>query len=673
MLASVASIVTITYFLTQRMERRYVSSARVLIKPAPAITHGTRILQEVTSLATYLEILKSRDMIESVVEKLREDESGLSIFAFPDPVWKLSTRITARSIRPANIIVITVTDVTPRGAMVMANAVSQSFAMESADLARARVMEKKRFIEASLPLARESLDEAESALKEFKLKHHIISGAGGTTIEKHVADLSAEKKRILAEIRMKEESLVALKKEIEKQNEALGVSLASIEDVPLSLLRDDLFRLSQEKRLYLQAGLSPTHARIVEIEDKMERIRTEIEERVRGRKGDALLIVDPLEMIKDISKKIVDIEFELLELGTKLKVTDEMLDEYRKELEKFPEKEFELAALERAYEFSAGLSTTLLEKYEEARFAEVSEVGDIVVIEEARLPTAPVFPNVRRNILFAIVFGLGLGIAGVILAEYADTTVREVSEIEKQLSMPAIGVVPLYRGGLISDDMKEKSILETFKRIRTNLKFLTVDGGSPKTVLITSTLEDEGKTLLTANLGVVLAGGGKRVLIVDGDMRKSTIHRLFGMNSKPGLTDLLIGDVGLDEVVRETSVENLFILPAGSVSPSPPELLDSDRMKKIVGEIKLSYDNILIDSAPVLFCTDSLILASMTDGVILVVQMRGPRRERIISAIGSLRDVEANILACILNKAAKSDYYGSYHYYHGYGYGERGA
>ncbi len=668
-IGSVVSIVAITFLLTQRMEKVYISSAKVLIKKPPIITQGTRIIEEATSMATYLEILRSRDMMKPVAEKLKEAQPSLSIFSSSDPVGALLGHISTRPIRDANIIVITTSDRTPQGAMLMANTVSECFTLESANLAKARIRETKHFIEASLPVAQERLQEYENILKEFKQKHHIISDKTGSSIEGHISKLESERNSLISDIKMKKGTLKALKEELGRQNEALKSSLASVENVSLSTLRGDIVRLSQDKMLYLQAGMSEDHPKIVGIEGRISRIRNEIEEKVIGREGESMLMIDPFEMVSTISRRIIEGRFGLLELETKIAAIEEMLSEYRKKQEEFPDKELELAAIERAYKFNESLYGNLLQRYEEAKLAEISEVGDIVVIEMARLPPGPIFPNVKRNIIFGLIFGLGIGIAGMIIAEYTDTTIREVSDVEKYISTPVIGVVPLYSGEIVSNDMKDKFIIEVYKRIRTNLKFLIVDGNPPKTLLLTSAIEGEGKTIQVANLGIVLAGGGKRVLLVDTDLRKPTLYRLFNIERKPGLTDFLVGDVEMDGVIKSTDIDNLFIIPSGSSPVSPPELLDSERMRKIIEDARSSYDIVIFDSPPVLTCTDAPILSSMVDGVILVVEMKGPRRELVSSARMSLHDVKARVLACILNKASKGDHYGSYHYYYGYGYG----
>ncbi|OYD13703.1 hypothetical protein CH333_10275 [candidate division WOR-3 bacterium JGI_Cruoil_03_44_89] len=663
---SVICLVCVTFLLTQRMPKIYRTSSKVLIKQPPTVVQGTRIIEEATSIDTYLEILKSRDMMEFIVGKLKENGSTLPIIDMDDPASEILSRIGVTSVRAANMIVITVRCESPEGAMILANTVSDCFSEQSANLAKAKIKETKSFIEDQLPISEKRLEECERALEEFKRRHHLLSETGGGLLQQQIAELENQENAVVIEMRMNEEALRSLETELERQNQELTASLTSIQNVSISELRDELMELNRERMLYLQAGLTTDNSRILDLGKRIESTRKEIEKRVTGRKGDELLMLDPLDMVSDLSKKIVHTRLHILDLRAKLDAIDDLLGEYRDELEKYPEKEYELAGLKRAYEFNEGVYNMLLQRYEEAKLAEVSEVGDVMVIERARLPVRPISPDMRRNILFALVFGIGLGVAGAVFAEYIDTSIKESSDIERWFSIPVIGVVPTYTGGLIYDEVKEQSILEVYKRIRTNLKFVRSGDKTPRTVMVTSATQEEGKTTISANLATVLAGGGSEVLLVESDLRRPSLSKLFGVNRKPGLSDYLIDEAQLEDVLRCTDVKGLHLLPSGSTPVSPPELLDSARMRELIQKLSTTYDMVFFDSPPILPCTDGLIIASMLDGVILVVQTKGPRRELIASAQSALLAVDAKILGCILNRGSREDYYGLYHYYYGY-------
>lgn len=211
--------------------------------------------------------------------------------------------------------------------------------------------------------------------------------------------------------------------------------------------------------------------------------------------------------------------------------------------------------------------------------------------------------------------------------------------------------------------LPKSPISEAYRTIRTNLQYSSVDKPL-HTLMFTSSGPGEGKSTTIANMAVVLAQAGKKILLVDTDLRKPTLHYFFRVPNSLGLTNLLAGGFHLKEVIRETSVEGLHLLPSGPIPPNPAELLGSEKMKQAVEEMKSAYDLILFDTPPVIAVTDAQILASELDGVILVVHSGKTNREMAVKAKGLLETVHANLLGVILNHnkmERKKDYY--YYYY----------
>lgn len=205
-------------------------------------------------------------------------------------------------------------------------------------------------------------------------------------------------------------------------------------------------------------------------------------------------------------------------------------------------------------------------------------------------------------------------------------------------------------------------ITEQFKTIRTNIQFASIDR-KIQTIIVTSSDPGEGKSTTLANLGVVLAQQQKRVLIIDSDLRKPTVHFTFQLPNKTGLTNVLTRQLDFDSAVLETAVPNLEVLPSGPLPPSPSELLASKAMEEFIKELEETYDYILLDAPPVNAVTDPQILSKLTDGVIFVVRSGKTESESAISAVDKLKKVEANILGAILNDNDTKDT--RYYYYYG--------
>jgi capsular exopolysaccharide synthesis family protein len=228
---------------------------------------------------------------------------------------------------------------------------------------------------------------------------------------------------------------------------------------------------------------------------------------------------------------------------------------------------------------------------------------------------------------------------------------------------------------LASAEQLKAPVAEAYRTLRTNLQFSQLDRPI-KTILITSSIRGEGKTTTSVNLGIILAQTGKKILIVDTDLRRPRIHRAFNTGRDVGLTNLLMGESTLDDVVIPADVPNLWILPSGPLPPNPAELVATERMRSLINYMSSKYDIVLFDSPPLVAVTDAALLATEVDGLLLVVEAGALPRELLKQGLDRLNNVKANILGTILNNVnlqKGSYYYYYYHYYHyDYAYADKG-
>lgn len=297
-------------------------------------------------------------------------------------------------------------------------------------------------------------------------------------------------------------------------------------------------------------------------------------------------------------------------------------------------------------------------------------VSRIEMFEAAMLPTHPISPRVMETVAGAAAIGLALALAGVFLIEYLDDTVRSSEEVARLSQVPAIATIARMAGDRYSDKLVTvrdplSPIAEAFRGLRTGVRFASVDRPL-RTLMVSSAGPSEGKSITAANLAVVFAEAGQRVLLVDSDLRRPVQHRVFGVSNLHGLSEgILESNPGVLEHVQYTDIQNLYVLTSGAIPPNPSELLGSDRMVGVIKELKGSFDLVVFDSPPVLVVTDAAVLGSRVDGVLLVTDAGRTTRRAVQAAADELRRARIPVLGAVLNRAGeRGSNYGYGYYYH---------
>ena len=319
---------------------------------------------------------------------------------------------------------------------------------------------------------------------------------------------------------------------------------------------------------------------------------------------------------------------------------------------------------------------SLLKSYEDIRLAEAGTLDNLVVVEPPQLPERPISPRTLTNTLLAAVVGAMLGVGTAFLIEYLDDTIKMPEEVERAMGLTTLGAITQIEGikepidGLITSTHPKSPVAEAYRVLRTNLQFASV-GSSLPTLMVTSAGAGEGKTTTLANLGVALAQAGKRVILVDTDLRRPSLHKFFGLPNSIGLTSMLLDEnLAVRDAIVHTDVPNLSLLCSGPRPPNPAELLEHPRLDQIIAALQGEADAVLFDSPPLLAVADATILSRKVQGVLLVVEMARTRTEMCRRAVEALRQVEAKLLGVIMNKISKQR--GSYYYYYYYHYYDSG-
>lgn len=365
----------------------------------------------------------------------------------------------------------------------------------------------------------------------------------------------------------------------------------------------------------------------------------------------------------------------------------EAMEKQKTEANKLNESAIEYSLLKRDLETNRTLYEGLLEKLKEAGVAAGLRSNNFRLVDAARKPTTPTEPNIPRNLSFALALGLTAGVGLAFVLEALDNTVCTPEQAQAISALPSLGMIPL--GSLIGEvgaprlavatskeavelvtqARPQSQMAESYRALRTSL-LLSSLGTPPKVILVTSALPQEGKTTTSMNTAIVLAQKGSRVLIIDADLRRPSVHKALGMGPRTGLSNVLTGSAQLHQaIVHSTVIPTLFVLTAGTPPPNPAELLASTNMRDVLNELREQYDHIVIDTPPTLSVTDAVLMSTSADSVVLVIRSGQTTRQALRRARDLLVRVNARIAGVLLNAAdlKSADYYYYYEYRGKYG------
>jgi succinoglycan biosynthesis transport protein ExoP len=303
---------------------------------------------------------------------------------------------------------------------------------------------------------------------------------------------------------------------------------------------------------------------------------------------------------------------------------------------------------------------------------ESSSPVKVSVVRTADLPEAPVSPRTKLNIALGLLVGLAVGVGAAVLRETLDTSIKGVEEVQKLLELPTLGLIAFdadtEKRPLIVHVDPQSTRAEAFRQLRTNLQFVDVDR-KPRSIVVTSSVPQEGKSTTTCNLAIALTQAGLRVILVEADLRRPRLASYLGLEGAVGLTDALVGRADLDDLLQHWGEGgNLQVLASGPTPPNPSELLGSEQMGELLAELEGRCDLVLLDAPPLLPVTDAAVLAAHASGAIMILRSGHTTREQAMRSVEILRGVDAHVYGVVINmvptKGPGAHKYG----YYGYGY-----
>jgi capsular exopolysaccharide synthesis family protein len=668
LIASFAAVFGATCLLTAASPRVYRATATMLVSEpagrAPGASAGEDQLQVMTAalsapdIETHATLLQGRSTADATSAWLKEHR-GANVDSS-----SIERAIHASVVPRTHLIRVNAHAGSADDARELANATVQAYAEMNRNRVRGSSENASRYLKEQLAVAKDNLAGAEEALRAFKESTRTVApdAAAGELLGR-AASLRADTDKTRADLAEAEERLREVREQLEKQNKSIGTSRVR-DNTVVEQLRAKLVDLEGQRLLFESQYTDAFSAPLDQIDEQIriarEQLDSEIRSIVRGGGGD-------LTMQQDLVGQLIEGEAETAALRARERQLQGELDETGRELEKIPARQIRLARLQRQVDVAQGIHSDLLRRAQELEVGRVMALGNTEVVEAAGAPLLPVKPNVPVNLSLGILLGLVVGTGIVLLQGQLDDRVSSEADVARFSEAPVLGAVPVFEGqgptaALPSLTLRGRAV-DAYCSLRVNLSFLTprTEG---HTVLVTSAEPAEGKTTTALNLAIVAAESGRRVILVDADLRGPSIHRLLGTGEAKGLSDVLAGQAALPDVVQRFDGTGLSLIGAGTIPPNPTDLLDSEQMRSLVELLRREADMIVFDSPPLLLAADSLVLASLSDTVLAVCEPGATHGRALRRARMLLNQIGRNISGVVLNKAPQNPDYGyRYGYY----------
>ncbi|MEP1143690.1 MAG: polysaccharide biosynthesis tyrosine autokinase [Henriciella sp.] len=649
------------FALTLRVEPLFKATSTIEIQREEVqIMEGSgvepAIVADAEYMATQYELLQSRSLAERVAEELNlpNDERYADLDAPRDArVLEAASKIVENlRVSPegrSRVVNVQFISPYPTEAARISNALVESFIQSNLERKYNTTAYAREFLEERLATAKRALEDSERQAVQYAEAQGILDIATGGD---SAASLDAN-------------SIIALNNELSEAEsariEAEQVYRATLER-PNSrdLVESTVLTNMRERRAALTADyqemlgkFKPDYPDMIKLQTRIDAVNSEMETETA-----ALISALVSTLRADFDAAVAR------EASLRTRVA-----ELRGGLQEDRNRRIQYRILQREVDTSRSQYEALLQRSKEISISSGIGSSKVSVVDEALVPGRPFEPNLRRTLLQAFVLSFALGVGLAFALNYIDDTIKTPEDIRAKLGLPAIGVVPKLPGkkDVIVDELADpkSQISEAFSSARTALEFATVEG-APRSLLVTSTRPGEGKTSTTISLATTFAKGGKRVLIIDADMRKPSF--VIDTKKSIGLSGLLTGHEALHDHVVASKTPGLSILPSGVVPPNPAEILSGPRLREIIEAAEQMFDIVIVDSPPVLSFTDSPRLGSIVEGALVVVQAGSIRTPAVQRTIARMLEARTNMLGAVLTKFdAKNAGYEYSYYYSSYG------
>jgi len=688
---------------TYKTRSIYQTTVRIAIEQEnPNVVSIEEVLQMGTGQSDYLQtqvdILKSKSLANEVIARLNLEESPefkspenagtpwvklikswlLSLFIKDEGEGNLPIerdfiysplvggyigRLSIEPVQRTRLIDISYQGYYPEIITVIANEHMQAYIDKNLELKFQAAQDALSWLNKKLVDVRDKLKESEGTLQRFKEREDIVSlgdiislgTQGDSIIHQKLSELNSALTTAKIE-RINLETTQRKLKGIESKSKLIESFPKIIDNDLVNDLKSSLAELLRKKS-ELGEKYGDRHPRMIALNAEINQQEGKI-----------------IEEIEKIAKSITT-RYEIA-LDREVSLQDEMKREKMK-AQNLTKKSLQFAVLQRDVESNKQLYDTLLTRMKETSLTSGLKTSNVKIIDQADVPTSPVKPKKKRNMLLAIIVGLTMGIGAAFFLEYFNDTIESPDDIEKHFAVPFLGSMAYVRRPkkdksdtweLFAMNDTKSHAAEALRSIRVNIAF-RIQAGNVKSFVATSANPSEGKSLFASNMAIMFAGMGKKTVVIDCDLRRPRLHKIFDIEQSPGLSDALIGEITFPKILKKGPVGNMFVVPAGTIPPNPSELLTTDKMKIFSNNLKDIVDIIIYDAPPLMSVADPLILSQVAENVVLVMKMGETSKRNVKSLVNQLSDLGIKIVGVVLNeinlrKGLFNGKYGRYNRYH---------
>lgn len=615
----------------QRNEREFINTQAELLR--------SRGIAE--RVARSLNLANNPAMFDQSIDRAAREAAAIGI---------VHGSVAIEPVRDSRLIAVTVVSADPGLAAQIANAYGSNFIQDNLERRFENTSYARNFLEQRLSTVKSRLEQSERQLVDYAQRNGIVtlsidSGAAGGGRSEQPLDA---------------QSLAAL-------NDALSSARAE------RIAAEQRFRQAQSSRSTTELINNPT---IQSLRQQQAQLQAEYQEKLGIFQPDYPTMVQLRSRIDSLAQAIQRetgsvsgaLQSDYAAAVGRERALEAQVSGLKQDLLNLRERSIQYTILQREVDTNRGLYDALLQRYKEVGVAGGVGTNAVSVVDQAQVPGAPFKPNLPLNITIGLLAGLMMGFGAAFGLEWMDDTIKTPDDLMAKLGIASLGVVPaLPRGGTVHQylDDSRSQVSEAYQSVRTALQFST-DHGVPKTLLITSTRAAEGKSSSALAIAQAMASLGANVLLIDGDLRKPTFRAPTA--DAPGFSSLLSGSAEFEACIHPTDRERLFLLSSGPIPPNPAELLATSGLKAVLARAGETFDHVIVDGPPVLGLADAPLLASATEGTLMVIESGAIRRTAAVNSLGRLRAAGAQILGGVLTKFSATK--GGYGYGYGYGYGD---